>query len=94
VTVTSPTSVPVSVTGQVSTSQGRGIGKVYVTLTGENGAVRQAITNGFGYFRFDGVATGNTYTVSVRHKSYQFADPAQVVFVGAEITDLMFVASP
>src|SRR5690606_9688283 len=55
-----PTSAPVSVTGRVQTSLGRGISRVYVTLTDGNGSTRTAVTNTFGYFSFSGVPSGQS----------------------------------
>ena len=94
VTVTSATSVPVRVGGQVLTTDGRGIPKATVTIIDGDGSPRTTLTNGFGYFQFDNVATGQAYTIGVRHKNYQFANQTQVVFVGAEISDLIFTAFP
>lgn len=89
-----PTAANVSVGGRVLTSQGYGIRNARVTLTNSNGATRTAITSGFGYYRFDEVAVGQTYVVAVRSKRYRFASDTQVLSVNDEITDLIFTALP
>jgi len=75
-------SIPVSISGQVLTSNGRGIYRAVVTLTESNGSVRYAVTNPFGYFRFDQVKVGDTYTFKVKHKRYMFTP--QVHFIDSE----------
>ncbi len=90
----SPTAASVSVGGRVLTSGGRGIARARVSITNQSGETRTAISNLFGYFRFDDVEAGQTYIIGVRSKRYQFANPTQVVFVSDEITDLIFNALP
>ncbi|MGQ0541687.1 MAG: beta-sandwich domain-containing protein [Blastocatellia bacterium] len=75
--------------GRVTTSAGRGVPRGRVTLDNGAGNVRVAITNPFGYFRFENVPA-STYTASVRSKSYTFTPRA--VNVSTSITDLDFVA--
>ena len=81
---------PVSVSGRVLTSTGRGVYNAMVTLTNSSGEVRTAITNPFGYYRFVEVAVGETYTLRVRSKRYTFTP--QVISPNNEITELNFVA--
>lgn len=83
-------SAPVSVSGRVLTSTGRGVYNAIVTLTNSSGEVRSTITNPFGYYRFVGVAAGQTYTVRVRSKRYTFAP--QIISPNNELTELNFVA--
>jgi hypothetical protein len=90
--VLGPTAARVSVSGRVETSNGRGIMNAQLTLTGNDGPVRTARSNAFGYFRFDGVQAGETYVISVRAKGMQFE--TQVISVFDEITDLVFTALP
>ncbi|MBS1797425.1 MAG: carboxypeptidase regulatory-like domain-containing protein [Acidobacteria bacterium] len=89
-TVSSPTAANAAVGGRVATADGRGIPGAVVELTGANGERRLARTNSFGYFRFYGVAAGETYVVAVRHKTYAF-DP-RVLTVDDNISDLDFEA--
>lgn len=88
--ITAPTSAAVSVAGRVSTSGGRGISGTFVSLIDQNGAVRTVRTSAFGYYRFEGVAAGQAYTIMADHKRYRFA--SRTVFVGEAIGDLNFTA--
>jgi hypothetical protein len=51
-----PTAADVSIGGRVKTPNGRGIGRVTMMLTDQNGAVRITATNHFGYYKFNNVA--------------------------------------
>ncbi|MGI8639174.1 MAG: carboxypeptidase regulatory-like domain-containing protein [Pyrinomonadaceae bacterium] len=87
-----PTAASVSVSGRVlSAANGRGVFGARVTLVDANGATRYAMTNPFGYYRFNEVAAGETYIFTATHKRYQFAP--QVVSVTEELTELNFVAT-
>lgn len=91
----SPSAGGVSISGRVVNSEGRGIGRTFVTLTG--GTLEHpihAISNPFGYYRLPNAPAGSTYIVSVSHKQYLFAQPDRVVNAAADITDLDFVALP
>ena len=57
-----------------------------------DGNLRQARTSPFGYYRFDEVEVGATYTINVVHKQYQFTP--QVISVNEDIQELNFIASP
>ena len=86
-----PTAASVSVAGKVITDDGRGLRNARVTLTDARGETRIVTTTSFGSYRFDDVAAGQTYIISVVSKRFQFAP--QVVFVGEEITGLDFTAA-
>jgi hypothetical protein len=86
-----PTAANVSIFGRVSNADGRGLSGAIVTLTNQNGVTRTARTSTFGNFRFEEVATEQTYVVSVISKRYQFAP--QVISVLDEISDLNFTAN-
>lgn len=82
----------VSVSGRVTTSEGRGVLYGFVTMTDSNNNVRTAITNPFGYYRFENVSSGANYTFNVFSKRYTFQQ--QVVTVNDHISNLNFVANP
>jgi hypothetical protein len=88
----SGTSATVSVSGRVTTSRGQGVYNARVSITDSNGNTRTAITNPFGYYRFDEVAAGGTYTIVVRSKRYNFAP--RTLQVNDNLTDVNFVAEP
>ncbi len=86
-----PSSAPVEVSGRVTNGK-RGLGRVTVAIADMNRNARYAVTNPFGYYRFDGIASGQQYIVSVSSKSYQFADPVRVIDVGEEISGIDFIS--
>ncbi len=88
--ITAPTAANVSVSGRVVSSSGRGISNGIVTSTDQNGEVRTARTNSFGYYRFNEVEVGQTYVLNVRHKRYQFSP--RVVSVSEDISGFDFIA--
>lgn len=87
-----PTSASVSISGKVTTSNGRGIRNVIVTLTDPEGNVRTTVTGSFGSYHFTDVEVGHTYILQVQAKKYVFLNPAQVVTVSDELTNLDFTA--
>ena len=86
-----PTAAGVSVSGRVSVN-GAGLRNAVVILTDNQGISRSVKTTTFGYFKFDEVEVGQTYTVSVMSKQYQFTP--QIVSVTDEITELNFTVEP
>lgn len=82
--------VPVS--GRVLSATGQPISNVRVTLDDATGNTRTTFTNPFGYYRFDDVQAGRTYTLSASQKRYRF-NPI-IVTVGDEIAGLDIIANP
>ena len=85
-----PTAANVSVGGRVSDVKDNPISRAWVSITNTNGETHSAMTNSFGYYRFNEVPVGQTYVISVRHKIYQFN--SQVITVFEEIQDANFTA--
>lgn len=84
------TASAVTISGRVMTNTGNGLFNSYVSLTDSEGATRITRTTSFGYYRFDGVESGQTYIVSVNSKKFQFTP--QVVTVFDNLFDLNFYA--
>lgn len=80
----------VTVSGRVMTKEGNGIRNAIVSLTDANGITRYVRTSSFGYYTFDDVEAGATYTVAVQSKRFTFT--MQVVSVNDNIADLDFTA--
>lgn len=76
--------------GRVMTASGRGIFNARVTLMDLSGNTRTAITNPFGYYRFDGIPTGGNYTIGVRSKSYTFT--SQSMQINGNMSGVNFIA--
>ena len=88
-----PTAANVTISGQVSTNSGQGIGNVRVILADQNGNSRSVLTNSFGIYHFESVEVGQTYIISVSHRKYEFAAPSQVIQIDDARDDLNFTAS-
>lgn len=86
--ITTPTAATVSASGRVVSSSGRGVSNALVTATDQNGVVRTARTNSFGYYRFDEIEAGGTYVFSVSLKHYQAA--TRVVSLVEELNEFNF----
>ena len=83
----------VSVSGRVMTPDGRGLTNARLTMTDSNLVARQAISSSFGYYRFEDVRAGETYTISVSSKRYQFTSRV-ISVVDASLSDIDFVPDP
>ncbi len=88
-----PTAATVSVSGRVTTAQGRGIRNVVVTMTDSNGNTRTATTTSFGYYRFEEVAAGETYVFAARGKRFSFEQNTQVLSIMEDTNNINFVAN-
>ncbi len=76
--------VPVTVSGRVMSSPGRGLFNARVSISDSGGNVRTIATNAFGYYRFNNVVPGGTYTLAVDSKRYNFTP--QTVQVNDNLT--------
>ena len=88
--VLAPTAAGVPVSGRVMTKGGSGIRGAVVVIDDGAGYTRRAVTGSFGYYSFDDVPAGETYTVSVTSKRFQFAP--QLVTVNDAVEGLDFIA--
>lgn len=88
----SPTAATVVVGGRVRTANGNGIRNVRVTITYPNGQSQVALTGAFGYYSFEEIPAGATYTISVRAKKYTFSQPVQICTIMEEREDIDFIA--
>lgn len=70
--VQAPTAASVEVSGRVMNFKGRGIARAVIYLSDQQGNMRTTITNPFGYYRFNELMAGETYTFMVLSKQYQF----------------------
>lgn len=65
-------SVPVGISGRVLTPSGLGLRNAVVSLIDDLGVRRTATTSSFGFYSFDNVSSGRTYTLTVASKRYRF----------------------
>lgn len=80
----------VSITGRVLTAGGSSIPKASVILTNVRGESRTALTNPFGYYRFDGLRAGETVTLAATAKGRQFT--TRIITVDDDLADVNFIA--
>jgi subtilisin-like proprotein convertase family protein len=90
ITTMGTTAASVSVSGRVLTNGKRGLSNALVYLTDSSGGTRTARTNSLGYYRFNDIAAGQSVTITVVSKRYQFAP--QIVNVNEEMSGLNFLA--
>jgi hypothetical protein len=76
--------------GRVTGADGRPVSKANVSLTTNDGQTLSALTNPFGYYRFQGVAVGQIVTVNVAAKRHSFSP--EVLNVTDDVENLDFTA--
>jgi hypothetical protein len=84
-----PVASNVSVSGRVLTPSGQGIANATVSITDASNNVRTFITGTFGYYNFDNVAAGGTYTIAVRANRYTFTP--QTLQITDNVTNMNFL---
>jgi len=87
-----PTAANVSISGRLLTASGQGLRGAVVKLTGSDGISRTSASTSLGYFRFDDIASGGTYTISVQSKRFAFA--SRLITVNDAIENLELIAEP
>jgi hypothetical protein len=85
-----PTAANVSVGGRVFDSHGNSVLRALVSVVDSSGNVRTAVTNSFGFYRFEALPAGDNYVFSVSAKEHQFQ--TQVLNVTEDLTNLNFTA--
>lgn len=83
------TASSVSVEGQVTDLNGRALSRVAVTLTDGEGGKQTAITNPFGYFRFENLPAGQTIVLQAQSKQYAFSP--KVITPSENVQDIIFM---
>ncbi len=84
----------VNIGGRIANSNGIGISGARVSMIKPSGEVVITKTNAFGYYKFEDLEVGLTYTVQVVDKRHQFANPTQIVTLEDAVEDLDFTALP
>jgi hypothetical protein len=87
-----PTAAPVSLGGRVTNAAGYGLSQVLVGITDMQGVSRFVLSNQFGYYRFDGLASGGTYTIQASAKRYRFTP--QAITLNGSLADFDITADP
>lgn len=85
-----PTAAGASISGRVTTADGRGIRNARLVLFDSFGEQRVALTGAFGYFRLEDVRVGETYVLTVYSKRFVFAQPTRIIALNEDLTDVNF----
>lgn len=88
-----PLPAPATVTGRITTSSGKAVNKVSVTLTDGAGFNRTAMTNGTGNYAFTGIPVGRTYRITPSLRRTTFNPAFRDVVVTSDVSNLNFVAN-
>ena len=78
-----------TVSGQVTTASGRGVSGARIILRDGNGAVKYALTNPFGYYRFVNVAVDAVYTIECSGKGKVFTPQNVLVEESTELVNFL-----
>ncbi len=90
VSITGTTAAGATVGGRVQNGAGRGVANARVVMISSRGERVEVRTNGFGYYRFGEVRSGESYTMTVESKQYRFAP--RVVNVTQDLDNVNFIA--
>ncbi|HBE81701.1 MAG TPA: carboxypeptidase-like regulatory domain-containing protein [Pyrinomonadaceae bacterium] len=88
----SPTAAQVSISGRAAMSNGGGLPNITVLLSALDGTTRATRTNSLGYFSFNGVASGQSYIISVRTTRFRFHEPSRLINVVDELNGIDFLS--
>jgi len=88
-----PSAANVSISGRVTTPNGKGVRNAILTLSDPNGTIRRVQTGSFGYYSFDDVPGGESYVLTIHTKRFTFANPSRIVFAADDVSDADFVAN-
>jgi hypothetical protein len=91
VQIQAPSNPAATVSGRVSAA-GFGVRNAEVTMTDASNNVRSAFTGSFGYYSFENVPAGVTYTIAVASKRYTFTP--QTMLISGNLSNVDFVATP
>ena len=95
-TITAPTAAGASVSGRVLSASGRAIkGSVLTLLNTQTNEFRSVFSNQFGYYRFDDVAVGNFYILTINdRKGFNFPNNQQSFTLNDNLTGINFLGNP
>jgi CSLREA domain-containing protein len=81
-----------TVSGRITTADGRGIRNVSVRLACANGETRTVVSDTGGEYSFTDVPLGETYTISVSSKRFHFNSSSQMRTIFSEAQEINFTA--
>lgn len=86
-----PTAASVAVSGRVLTTSGRGIPNITLTLTDAQGLSRTTRTGSFGFYRFDNLAAGQLYILTIKSRKIAFENATRFLNVVDNMADVDFI---
>ncbi len=90
-----PTAGEASIDGRVVSNTGRAIKGVTITLQNASASeFKTAITNAFGFYRFDDLEVGSFYVMSIRNKRYFFENSPYAFTLNDNFTAPAFIGTP
>ena len=89
-TPASTTAASVSVSGRILTADGAGLRNATVMMTDANGKMRKAVSGSFGYYIFNDVPAGGSYTFVVSARKFTFSP--RIVTLRDQMTEFDFRA--
>jgi subtilisin family serine protease len=90
-----PTAADATVSGRIVDPNGRGLKSIRVALQNAGtGETRMALTNAFGYFRFDYVEVGGFYVVRAQNRRYTFTNNPYSFTLSDNFTSMNFIGMP
>lgn len=87
-----PTAALTSISGRVSDELGGGVSGVTLTLVSSEGQMFSVRSSSLGYFKFDDIEVGNTYTLTFQAKGIRFAQPSILIVLKDEVIGLEIFA--
>jgi hypothetical protein len=80
------------VRGRVVSALGKPLSRMHVVLNSTKGERFETVTSSFGYYEFNALVIGETYTLNVESKRYRFAP--MTVSITEDPADLDVIAEP
>ena len=90
--VVGPTAANASISGRVLDATGNAVYGARLSMQNQEGVVVWAISNPFGYFRFENVQSGQSYVITAAHKRFAFAP--RPVTVNEDVVGFDIIAEP
>jgi hypothetical protein len=94
ITLPLPTAASTDLMGTVTTPDGDPVAGVVMTLNSSTNGTYRAITNSYGNYSFEGLETGNFYTVSPARANFSFSPATRSYSLNKSVTDAVFTATP
>ena len=89
----STTAAAGNIGGRVTKADGSAINNAVISITG--GAITEPIfarTSSFGYYNFEGLESGETYTLTIDSKRYTFTNSSQVITLQDNAAEVNFIS--